>query len=78
MRRIAIIGNGFVRDVQIFVADPEATSDNEEWEDHFSDFNGASIFLGIYEGAGETEIREAVASKYNIHPNTISLVNPGV
>jgi len=74
MKRIAIIEDGFVRDSQIFKADPAIIERDPNWEDHFTDVKNPCQYVGIFEGTTEQEIKEKAAAEEEVHPDVISLI----
>ena len=75
MHRIAIVESGYVRDAQVFVKDPASLNDEDDWDDGFDDYDIPVLYLGIFSGADENTIRNAVAKRCGLHPNVISLIN---
>ena len=80
--RIAIIEEEYVRDAQVFAGDPAMTEENEDnldyennlyWEENFRDIS-PNVYIGIFKGADENEIRIKAAKIQGVHPNTISLI----
>jgi len=78
MKKIAVINEGFVRDTQVFGDDPALFDGPGEYEDVWDagskDYSG-SIFIGIFEGTHEGEIRKKVADKSGLHEDVIVLVD---
>ena len=75
MKRIAIVENGYVRDSQIFTADPAIIETDLCWENKFSDLKNPCQYIGIFEGVNEEEILSKAALYEGIHPGVISLVD---
>jgi len=74
MKRIAIIEDGFVRDSQVFTADPAIMETDPDWEDNFCDLKYPCHYEGIFEGDSEKEIRSKVAELIGVHPGVITLI----
>lgn len=74
MKRIAIIENGFVRDSQVFTADPAIIETDPDWEDNFSDLKNPCQYVGVFEGVTEEEIRSKAANLEGVHPDVITLI----
>ena len=79
MKRIAIIEDGYVRDTQIFTENPSIiTEDSEDdWANHFSDVKYPCLYIGIFEGVDEDEIKKIAAESKGVHPDIIFLVDFG-
>ena len=75
MKRIAIIEDGYVRDVQLFAANPDIIEKDPRWEDSFRDVKYPCLYLGIFEGASEEEIKNTAAESLEVHADIISLVD---
>ena len=67
MKRIAVIEDGYVRDTQIFSANPEIIGNEPDWEDNFRDVGYPCLYLGIFEGVDETEIKNKAAAYQGVH-----------
>ena len=74
MKRIAIIEDGYVRDTQVFTANPDTIDKNPDWENNFGDVKYPCLYVGVHKGKSEAEIRNNVATTLGIHPDIISLV----
>jgi len=74
MKRIAIIEDGFVRDSQVFTADPAIMETDPDWEDNFCDLKYPCHYEGIFEADSEEEIRNKVAKLIGVHPGVITLI----
>lgn len=76
MKRIAIVEENYVRDVQVFTSAPGIIGDNPDLKENFKDaFSG--LYLGIIEGGSEDEIKNKAAGLLGVHQDIISLINPG-
>lgn len=73
IKRIATIEGSYARDTQIFGADPAIIEKEPDWEDKFIDVKYPGLFVGVYEGAGEDEIRIKAAVGLGVHPDVITL-----
>jgi len=74
MKRIAIIENEYIRDTQVFTENPDIIGKESNRENYFNDVKYPRQYIGIFEGAGEDEIRKAAAKYQGVHPDIISLV----
>ena len=72
MKRIAIIEDGYVRDTQIYTANPDIIEKDPDWENHFTDVKYPCLYLGVFEGFDEDEIRRKAAESQGVHPDVIS------
>ena len=75
VQRIAIIESGYVRDTQVFTADPAIVETDTDWEDHFKDVKNFAHFVGIFEGTDDEDIRNRAAAFEGVHPGVISLID---
>jgi len=75
IRRIAVIQDGYVRDTQIFVADPDIIEEDPKWEDWFRDVKYPCLYVGIFEGETEDEILQKAADNEGVRPGIISLIS---
>ena len=75
MRRIAVIEDGYVRDAQIYTGSPN-NLDNENFEDSFVDLNNVCQYVGLFEGASESEISAKAAETEGVNPGIITLIDP--
>ena len=75
MKRIAIIEDGYVRDSQVFAADPKIIEVDENWEDNYIDIGNPCQYIGIFEGAGEDEILRKAADYEGVHPDVVTLID---
>lgn len=74
IKRVAIIEDGFVRDAQVFTADPVIIEKDPDWENNFSDLKAPCHFVGIFEGIDEDEILVKAAEHAGVYPDVISLI----
>ena len=74
MKRTAVIEDGYVRDTQIFTANPDIIEKEPDWENYFKDVKYSCLYIGIFEGSDENEIRKKAAESQGIHPGIISLI----
>jgi len=74
MKRIAVIEDGYVRDTQVFTADPAIIDEDPDWENRFSDIRYPCMYVGVFEGTCEGEIRRTAADVATVHPDIISLI----
>ena len=73
--KIAIIENGYARDAQIFVADPDIIEKDPDWENHFVDVKYTCLYVGVFSGADEEEIKKFAADSRGVHVDVITLVD---
>ena len=79
MRRIAVIGDGFARDAMLFTGDPATISEDgdiydPDWEDKYVEVKNTCLFVGVFEGASEDEIKKIAAEQEGCHSDIISLI----
>lgn len=67
---VALIGSFAVRDTQFCT-----TADNGPSSDDWDDYEGAEIYLGIFTGTGEEQVREDAASHAMTVPDNIRLID---
>jgi len=77
MRKIAIIEDGYVRDVQVFVENPDVIENSPNWEEYFRDVQYPALYIGIFEGVDEDAIKKKAAEYQGVHPDIISLIEVG-
>ena len=75
MKKIAVIQNGYVRDLQIFTEDPAIIEKDPDWEEKFDDHKYPCQFVGVFEGADENEIIRKAAESEGVHPGVITLID---
>ena len=75
MKRIAII-EGYIRDAQIFAANPKIIGEDDNWEDNYVDLSNPCQYIGIFEGYNEESIAKAAAETEGVHPDVITLIDP--
>ena len=75
MKRIVIIEEGYVRDSQIFTADPKIMNEDENWEDNYFDVKHPCQYVGIFEGEDEESIAKKAAEYEGVHPDVLSLID---
>jgi hypothetical protein len=75
MRKIAIVEDGYIRDSQVYVGNPEDINDDTNWEDEFMDVKNPCQYLGIFEGVTPDEIKAKAAEYFGVHPEIISLLD---
>lgn len=71
MKKTAIISSRFVRDAQVFIGDPN----DANWDESFSDVKYPQLFVGIFHGSNDKEIRDKAAKDANIHCDAITLLD---
>jgi hypothetical protein len=71
IRKIAVIEVSYIRDAQIYTADP----DDFDGEDGFADLKYPCHYVGIFEGADDDEIRQKAAGNAGVHPGVITLID---
>ena len=75
MKKIAII-EGYIRDAQIYTGDPAALdSDDQDWENHYSDLKNPCQYVGIFEGETDDIIIKQAAECEGVHPGIITLID---
>jgi DNA-directed RNA polymerase subunit RPC12/RpoP len=74
MKRIAVIEGSYVRDAQVFNADPAIIENDPNWDENFSDLN-CYHFIGIFEGEDENAIYAKAAANQGVHADIISLID---
>ena len=73
MKRIAVIEGWYVRDAQVFTADPTVIDyDDPNLDENFKDLE-CCHFIGIFEGDDEEAICNKAAASQGVHPGVISL-----
>ena len=72
MKRLAIIKNTFVRDTQIYTENPDILEKESDWGNNFADVQYPCLYLGVFEGLNEDEIRKKAADSHGVHPDIIS------
>jgi len=77
MIRIAVIEDGYVRDAQIFTADPAIMETDPDWENNFHDLKYPCQYVGIFVGIDENDIRKQAADHEGVHPDVITLITFG-
>jgi phage FluMu protein Com len=76
MKRIAIIKESYIRDVQVLSTAPDyAEENNLAFDDNFTDVKHPCLYIGVFEGIDEDEIRKKAADLEGVHPDIISLVD---
>ena len=75
MKRIAVIEDGYVRDSQIFTADPQIMDEDENWEDNFDDLKNPCQYVGVFDGEDEAQIKQKAADSEGVHPDVITLID---
>lgn len=75
LKRVVTIEGSFARDTQIFTADPATIEVEPDWEDNFSDAKYPCLYVGIYEGDCEKEIRDKAAADLGVHPDVMTLTS---
>ena len=73
MKRIAVIEGSYVRDAQVFTANPEIIENDPNWDENFGDLD-CCHYVGIFEGADEDEICKKAADHQGVHHGVISLI----
>jgi len=73
MKRIAVIEGSYVRDAQVFNADPAIIDDDPNWDENYSDLS-CCHFIGIFDGNDEEAICNKAADCQGVHPDVISLI----
>lgn len=76
MKRIAIIEDGYIRDSQVFTANPEIIDVDEDWEDNYADLKCPCQYIGLFEGTDENSILQKAADLEGVHPDVITLIDP--
>jgi len=75
MKRIALIEDGYVRDVQVFAGNPASIGEEDRvWENEFVDVKYPCLYIGIFGGSDEGEITKKAAECEEVHPDVITLV----
>ena len=72
MKRIAIIEESYVRDAQVLSVVPDFTEENKDFSENFIDVDYPCLYLGVFEGSDEDEIRKKAADSIRVHPDIIS------
>ena len=77
--RIAIISSGFVRDAQVFQGPLQALEESEDavdtWEKHgYIDIGATDLFVGVFDGISEDEIKSLVIAEWGVHPDAVQLI----
>jgi hypothetical protein len=47
---------------------------DENWEDNFRDVTCPSLYVGIFNGLDEGDIRRKAAKREGVHPDIITLI----
>jgi len=74
VKQIAVIKDAYIRDTQVLSADPEWAAENLAWDDNFIDVKYPCLYIGIFEGIDETEIKSKAAATLGVHPDIVSLI----
>ena len=73
--RIAIIEDGFARDAMLFTEDPAMLDDEDSgWEDHYTEVSYTVLYVGVFTGPNEDDIKRQAAETEGVHPDIITLI----
>jgi len=75
MQKIAVIQEGYVRNLEVFAEDPATIKTDSDWEEKFHDHKCPCQFVGVFEGADENEIKKKAAESEGVHPGVITLLD---
>jgi hypothetical protein len=71
MKRIVVIESDYARDTQIFFGNPNEEDYIES--DSWYDVKYPNLYIGIFEGIDENEIRKKAAKDFEVHEDVFTL-----
>jgi ribosomal protein L37AE/L43A len=71
IKMIAVIGDGYIRDAQVYTADPDYIDENSE----FADLKCPCQYVGIFEGGDPDDVKRKAAVHAGVHPGVITLID---
>lgn len=71
MKRIVVIESDYARDTQIFSGNPNEEDYIES--DSWYDVKYPNLYIGIFEGIDENEIRKKAAKDFEVHEDVFTL-----
>lgn len=75
MKRIVVIESDYARDTQIFSGNPNEEDYIES--DSWYDVKYPNLYIGIFEGIDENEIRKKAAKDLGVHESIFTLYEIG-
>jgi len=75
MKKIAIVEDRYVRDLQIYIGDPEGVDIDPDWENNFTDVKYPRHFIGIFEGETDDKVLREAADYEGVHPSVVTLID---